>query len=613
MANPPEYNIQTRSRATREGAALLAEPKLNFLGVGKAPMHSGRIQKAPLNVSWTVSPTTEMNEAQSKDMPGTIPLRETVDTPQMAMDCSDSSCNTPTDAPALHRPVDPSLVVCCSECNCVFQRDAHKNIPCPLCRLKYSDRAAFSQHFSRLGCAVTESNEKLLAVERNLADLQQQVGTLNDNLEKATIQDPALQVIENMTTAVQLDALERKYKDLDNINVSDFLRDIEEKQMGLLDMQAKYIDLQLALTKTLESLEILLKQTDKSVGKLVVDPTKGGLLAANTSLVEDSLTLDKDAEDESISARAVCSKAVLLAADLNIAKAQTAGSSVLQTDRRVKIHGRPGDNLADTISFCQDWLRNIKGEALVIFHSGLNDILQISRDNPSSFKDVKQLILDAVSSLFKECQSVGAQFKACSIPEVIDFRTRIDWRSVVFEINVALQKLSLELGFEFIDLTELTNQGSISMARNGIQYNRAGQLKVLDRIATSVSSWLGTKVNRQGSSVISGKTLLRTGSKVQHNTQAPHKSIKTRRNDLLHGQRVNVRGFQRQSTAVREKSEMHSTPPWLLSRRVPTGAYDERRYSVRQSNTFHQRENNALISQQDHLNPWLPGFVPWSH
>lgn len=306
-------------------------------------------------------------------------------------------------------------------------------------------------------------------------------------------------------------------------------------------------------------------------------------------------------------------RVVLFAGDSNIGQLQAAATGVLHNEKRVKIYGRSKDKLADTFSFCQNWLQKSDYKALVVVHSGLNDILQVSVENLEEVRQVKTAIIDSVTEFFSQCRNKDAYLKVCSLPEVIDFRRRIDWRAIIFDINVALKKLSLDLGFEFIDLTELASAGSLLMARDGIHYNRRGHQTAMKIVAASVGLWLGAQANARNPSAKFPKTSSSNRRKASASLSMDRYNHVPMKKENKPFTRSSPRRFQRNFSALRRHGGSTSDS-YVRPRSAQNVNPLYCRNYMRSPTTFtSHRKNMQVHPEQDHLNPWLPGFVPWSH
>lgn len=195
----------------------------------------------------------------------------------------------------------------------------------------------------------------------------------------------------------------------------------------------------------------------------------------------------------------------------------------------------------------------------------------------------------------------GASLTVYSIPEVIKYATtyqgmRVDYRPYCFEANSLLERLSEELNFTYMDSTFITSTMGNTMQRDGIHFNLAGQLQLVNSFSAVIAEIFGNEAVQweripgelTQSSVHSSRPLKTnkqrqdTFRKVQNFPEAPRDNhFRGRRDRLDHN------NFQQPQPFYHQTPNQHFYQPQPTTHHVPRRTYQPQWRD--QTSAFHMR------------------------
>lgn len=500
------------------------------------------------------------------------------------------------------RVIDNASIICCGSCNIIFQRVSDQPQQCPLCSAKKVHKRQYQEDLKTFQYALESNTKQIKTLQKSFDDIRDRVAQISEHTTvcEHSIGIPARALNQGMAAA-QSRELTEKMLEMENINVTDLIARIDSKRAQLDQIQGRFDQLINAFTKSVEIAEA-------SAAPLGLGNEHSH--AAGTSIQDGDLGLCVGLSEPS-SERGVMGeerKAVLLAGGSNVLRSRNVIKNMLRRDHRLTVHGDPRHNLSDSVAFCRDWLQN-KDCALVILHSGLNDIFSIEKGTKEDINNTVEGACSAIRSLSSECKKRNAKLVVCSIPEVVDFRRRIDWRQAAFAVNAVLKGLSCELGYDFLDIASTVTATSYLMTVDGIYYNKHGQVHAMSAVARSIASWLNIEIGTLGHELRNGKQSSDVRPNGSRYRQTPDRHLERRfsrpREPRYPITPVNRLPFQGQPhnyiyDGVRNQSRGSalparlSTAPWVHAHHKRNGVFD------------------AAKLGQHYLNPWLPGAVPWS-
>lgn len=370
------------------------------------------------------------------------------------------------------------LVVCCPTCKVLFQRQPNcPALTCPVCSQFKPQNQWLELALSELRAGNAQITKRLAELESTLEKLQTEVISLKKIMQNEAL---GVQMIRSVNSADPNKSQENM--DIDNAltsdtpNLSDKRKQFEETRErleGLLnDSNAKANQLEMLCSRAEGYLVEMHNATN-------LKPS-GGAASVNEAADTRSIQLGKES---------IAKKSAIIVGDSNVVRFSETASSMLQMDDRCVVRGAIGFTLMESADFCQKWLQEVKGSALIVLHSGLQDIISYSADQ-ADYTPLIDSICTRIRDLAESCANSGVLLKICSVPEVVDFINRRDYRKIAFDLNSALRNLSSELSFEFLDVAVNTSGHAHLTTYDGLHFNKAGQLAVLKHIVTAVAEWL---------------------------------------------------------------------------------------------------------------------------
>lgn len=634
MAKTPESGVCTRSMVKQANASLLAPARLSLQPEKHEPLPYRQQMLANNPVVMPADRDEGTYQAQSDT--SLLRQRELSTNPMPTASSSNSKaiedvpmdCGEPSSprkqAPASEqefRPVDSSLVVCCKVCNVIFQQVANRTVTCPFCSAKKIHKLQYGKDLKLLQSALDTCATQIKKLQQGLEKIKCSYAYLRDRPQVDKQHSPTVEIAPDAPSLSVLDLSPKANPPI--IQNSDMV----EPGSTPYTKQTKPC-------QTNASSEILINASklEEEVGasSLTADLMNVRTPGCSTSLGQtDSLLLRSVCESGPAGTGQQCTSnktSVLIAGDSSVTQCRSAMRQILGHDRRVTVFGAAKHTLATTVSFCSKWLRR-ESDSLVIIHSGLNDVFSIDGDKKSKGADTIERSCTAIRELFATCQQSRSTLMVCSIPEVVDFKNRVDYRYVAFDFNIALKSLANELGFEFIDIAPKLNTGRPFMAGNGVHYNKNGQDLVANVIMTPVTRWLGIHPVSPCKGPFTKRRHLndkdppaRSPRRVKTSSRSSSRNIPATRH-LRRGQYGEAAGSLRRGVPLAPtKSAMSfdvsnipkktSSQYWQSYRFPEHSAYPLLAYGSARPSYGH----NAVESRDSdkYLNPWVPGAVPWS-
>lgn len=595
MHNSNPTGVRTRSSALRGNASILSTSGLNTDGSAPPSMTVGR----------GTPPAASLSHNRADSAPQTLNAK-----------AAPGSASAPVAAEAF-RAIESSLVACCARCNIIFQRLPSTPTPCPLCHFAGASSSRLDHEFGAWRSTASHHDLQISDLVGGIKTIQSKLTAMEDNIASAEVS----KLLKDMTATVEWNTLETKLAEIESFDISEFVALIDAKRGQLVETLDKFDSLNTSL-KAITGKELNSTYSAAGLGQNRGSDTTSSRNAPcsfSPERIKGSVDLS------------VIHKRVLIAGDLNVAQVFRAASALLQNDQRVTVLANSEYKLENTVAGCKDWLRGASGPALVILHSGLRDVLltQASQDN---YEQVKSTICENIKRLSQICLEKNASLKVTSIPEIIDYADRRDYRQIAFDINVAIKKLSSELDFEFIDILAATKGMLNSFAKNGIHYNRNGQSLVGKCIADSISHWLG-----EPKKISAG--LAEAERPRRHNST----NIPAHRPHLRFNSYGNKRLTELRKTRVQAPSYLHQRAGYIEPRNWPEPCpqYSSFKNSSRpahstlkeithmdhgpltlpqallthsSADTYSPRHTRGStnLNKDGYLNPWQPGFEPWA-
>lgn len=600
--------VRTRSMAKQghSDASLLAPAKLSLKRGAHAPTGSHtkhttqETRAAPLV-------QTRNNENQS-DACDSTPLRAQKAVPsdacvlntnsafeEVPMDLGGvlSPANHPASGKAVHQTIDSTAVVCCAKCSILYQYAANQQSSCPLCSAKESHRRHYEEDLEGLQAALDANTKQIKDLQDSLQDIKTTVAHLCEQVSRIERDFSHPTEVLGMTSG-QLGSLLQKALEYKSVDIAEIITCCETKIGQLCQLRDKF--------------DCLVEEYSKSVEEAGAFVSRGAGLRPDSPYPSTGPGQGRNSKSPSDQPTPAGKAAVLIVGDSNVFRSRDVVKNMLGRDHRVTVLADPGHNISNSVALCTEWLRR-EGPALVIVHSGLIDILSMENDTKEDIANSIENICSAVRGLFEECGQSNATLSVCSIPEVIDFKKRRDWRQVAFAVNVALKGLSNDLGFGFIDIAAKVSATSYLMAADGFHYNRYGQEHAMSAIAGPVAAWLNIQVASSNEYFTKKKQPFRPRFEASGPLQAKNSAYSGRRPEYSYPQRLNNPAS---SVSFRPPSSWNM--PFSVGHRrdVPGQPDQPPGYAWK----WEQRSGGigGYVSSYklQHLNPWMPGAVPWS-
>lgn len=488
--------IVTRSRSARENASLplLRQPKLTQTrGYERTPAEQEPLDQEAMAVDGFICEPLHGNEIINSA--GSNPSSQVLGYSFSQSIKHDSTINSQqavsntiqAPPPAEYYAVKSSLAVCCATCQVIYQRVSGADSKCPLCKLHGTTASNFSRWESdlvQLQQALIQCGEQVRALEQDLRN----VGGLISEL-KAALPTPvddsliATQVLDRVTATVQIDNLEKKFAEIETFNVSDLISQFDARKRRLDEEQEKLDDLLSSFNESIKQLRNLVAGAEshrvEMTAKICAEETGVRQPGSQGASVPPF-----DSEPHQ----------VLIVGDFNVNRLTPIAKNLFGGDKRLTMHGNSDDRFADSVTFCSKWLQEAKQPEMIIVHSGLRNVIDFKNPNVVDPSELARSICASIRDLKSYCMDAGVALAICSIPEVIEFRKRIDWRFAIFQINSAIKSLAAELEFQYIDLASEICE-NYTMARDGIHYNRTGSLRVMNLLSAFLSPCLGEPAN----------------------------------------------------------------------------------------------------------------------
>lgn len=533
-------------------------------------------------------------------------------------------------------PIIRDLVVCCSSCRVIFQQQANcSTFACPVCSQQKSDKQWLEVALTEFRSTNAQIADRLAELDKALVILQTEVTSIKNagqNDALAISKSPA-ENLDRANTGGETNRLEEQM-DTDNALISETGSCLNVNRNQLDEVRERLESLVDASKTKANQLEELCSRAECYLTKM--DSNTNPKLSENNASHSEA-----DAEECVQPTNESHAKSAIIVGGSNVVRFSKLALSLLHRDARFRVIGDISFTITESTDFCRKWLHDIKGPALIVLHSGLQDILSHPLDQPD-YKLLIENICDSVRALHADCVDFGALLKVCSVPEVVDFINRHDYRKIAFDLNAALNNLALELGFQFINNAAVTPSLAHLTTYDGRHFNKAGQFAVLKPIVTTVAEWLEIepdwsverKALPQGTQALSVRRAPREDS-------YRHKKFfsVSRRNpsnlprDFQDQPRVNranppvTRAAPRYSGSLR-RGDNNEYLEWRaghqnttgisyrrsdVARRVHFGLNTRRAKFVSHPGSSayvpwaHTREHSSAVP----LNPWQPGFEPY--
>lgn len=542
-------------------------------------------QQAPSSEATSMSQGLAVDEIPM-DLDGVTPPEENSKSPQIGF-----------------RAVASASIICCDRCNIIFQRVSNQPPHCPLCSAKNVHKRQYQEDLKSFQHALESNAMQINTLQKSFNDIKEIVAQISEHTKVCEHKSAApARLLLQKTAAAQTEEFTEKMLELENINVADLISCIDSKKAQLDQIQNRFDQLISTFTKNVEIAEASAAPLDLG--------NKPSYSSCNPRQDHDC-DLDAGLNELSSDRRVTIGKerVVLLAGGSNVLRSRSVIKNILNRDHRLTVHGDPRHKISDTVAFCSDWLQT-KSCALIILHSGLNDILSMENGTEEDISNTVESVCSAIKRLSFECKQKNAKLVVCSIPEVVDFHRRIDWRQSTFVVNASLKSLSNELGYEFLDIVSTIAPNSYLMTTAGIYYNKHGQVHAMSAVAKYIASWLNPEIAIHEHQYTNVKQFSGIGpNRPQHRqTLGPYLSkwVSQRTREPRRPRTpISSLPFQRRISNNREGYVRKLLRAPASSARASTASrvHVQRPY------------NEAVYAQplsQHYLNPWLPGAVPWS-
>lgn len=600
--------VRTRSRALRENAPILAPSRLGALTAGDnfnisiiSPVEEmmavdGSPSRMPVPASGGAA---SINPSGLGSFPATgaghprgpLETQRMTDTEQRSLRMA-IEVREPSD----FVPIESSLVVCCRVCRTIYQRmNASAPPHCPCCVLcaRFSPKAAESNSdFTQLRHAVSRCADQIRTLERNLYNLREQVENQKANFERSVCDAVvAARALEQMTVTVQCDSLQKKLAEIENFDISDLVSTCARGRERLVDVQSKTDDLVSAFDKKLETISALVTKAEQVLADSL-PKTLNDVCAQSASPYPIEHVVDEPSELGT----------ALIVGDSNVDRLAHLAKNKRWDNSRLLMHGDPNKTFAEHAAFCASWLHHARQRSIVVLHSGLYDILSTETPSSGGSDIIASNICSAIRDLGELCTNTGSVLAVCSIPEVIDYKRRLDWRAIAFDVNNAIKKTVTEIGMRYVDLTGIACNDPV-MAINGVDYNRAGLLKTLHLLRELVSPWtLELKISQSTP----------TRKEARHRERVGIGN--TRERDASSAKREHPFGERPRLRSSFKEKQVRDTEPRIRQQRpihrasLLSGYRRVSRPRVATNPGYPVSPNNLM---SDFLDPWLPGRAPW--
>lgn len=629
MDGQRSQGMQTRSKASVPKVGVLAPSKLNVQHPAPTTQShavSGGVNEQPETISSPVHNSSSISREPSSDdqrdsssKPQGMPSR-TIKAPNFAISEEHSIQLQANQTCQIVR----ELVVCCSSCKVLFQQQPNYPAPvCPVCSQLKPQKQWLELALSEFRAGNAEITRRLTELESTLVKLQAEVISL-----KSIVRNEALGVPKCSDGKT----------DISN-NLAELNKSEEKMDIGyvLTPETASLSDKRKQLEETRERLESLLDNSNAKANQLEMLCSR-----AESYLVEmHNATSSKscgaaasanEAADTRIhpEEEVFAKKSAIIIGDSNVVRFSETASILLRMDDRFEARGALGFTLMESADFCQKWLQEVEGSALIVLHSGLQDIISYSADH-TDYTPLIDSICARIRDLSETCANSGAFLKICSVPEVVDFINRRDYRKIAFDLNSALRCLSSELHFDFLDVAVNTSGRTHLTTHDGLHFNKAGQLAVLKHIVTAVAEWLEIEPDwsleskdyfvkgdfyrrRVASSGSRGYPLdRRERSKNLTQSSGPELVRDPRRFARgLSGEGSNRyskrRGYHTENQSLKAENRDHRFAPTRRTRSGTAANFNRPGYRASKNETPRGRYGVHPLESQ--LNPWRPGFEP---
>lgn len=631
MAEHNLHGIMTRSKSTRVKEALLAPSKLDTRKV--APdLQPSAPGSDNVQVETVLSPASSSFTAYRDPLlenQATIDLKSQTTFPS----ASKLDSSPTTGAHSFHAvsaqtcPIIRDLVVCCSGCRVIFQQTANSlSFICPVCSQLRADKERHETALSEFRSNTASILERLADLEKTLLALQTEVSALKSS---STLKNDGLPLPKDLAETSNTIIGSALSANLDEQMDTDSAPATET--VSSLHIRGRELD------ETRDKLESLLDVSSIRMDRLEALCNRAeSYLAAIDSNINSIATRDSIPETKSTAQppKELQTKTAIILGDSNVARFSDLALSMLRKNDRLVVQGNIGGTIAESSDFARKWLRDVKGPALVVLHSGLQDVLSRPLDQ-IDYTALIDGVCDEVRSLFTDCANSEASLMVCSVPEVVDFISRRDYRKIAYDLNCALESLSLELGFRFLNLTTNIPTHAHLTTYDGLHFNKVGQLTVLKPIVAVVAEWLGIEPDlsiepskpsrrqslyrrkRNSSGFRKGPANLQGSygnpaqpSMGQELSRGPHSYLRRQRGSNAN-EYLGRKQYREHETGYQPPTDQYchysDSGRQIYMRRATT--LGESRRHTRENTRPHGRYVRS--STMMHLNPWLPGFEPY--
>lgn len=601
--------MYTRSMAKQANAPLQAPSRMSTRMNADDSATVARPTEDTKNTgSSKIRPSSDTNSGQLSSRPSThldhTPSIVGSISEEIAMDVEGTKATSDGQSGANNLcPIDNSLVVCCSRCRIIYQKMADGLSPCPLCLRQTKHMSLYDTDVKQLRDSLSQASIQINALQKDLQSVKEMLAQHSAMLTPPTGTASAEKQVREFQTA-EIRTLDNPLLEPTQTALSGDTTLLVSEKRGLSEAQGKIDALVLEFERSVRRIQELGSQAEVYLQK---NSTKVGSaehpLQACDALAIDSNNVSSDAQN------------VLFIGDSNVTRLYHDAKGMLRHNSRVTIRGCPEHKIFDTITSCHEWLQNAKGRLLIVIHSGLNDITALNKYGVDESTHLKQHFRAAISDISTKCQLVGADLMVCSIPEVIDFRRRLDFRSAAFDINSQIKSDAAEIGYKFIDTSPLESLGTHLMARDGLHYNKHGQFEVMKVIAAQIGTWLNMELDLTHSSSATYGGNRKLGYHAKEARNRPPVGVRTFR-------QISVPTSSRRSTSKTQGSysdfSSRRDPVFRCSEYLARPPQHRETYANKSRNSFPIQLHCApphRYNQQNyvqHLNPWMPGAVPWS-
>lgn len=618
MAEQVGSGVKTRSKVAQERGSLLAPSKLGMsFRFDTSALSAVEEETGLLIEAVTPPPNTKLHSRQSyvnqspqtthDETPPKSPREphfeqdrqehNTVDSP-MRLGTPHTRVAAKVQTPEDYCHIDNALVVCCAKCGVIFQR-INASTHCPLCRLHSSGVLEYGSDIQRLEIQLAQIEGHILNLSKKLNDLQLAIvnyktptHNTRDNLAELACysNDPGVDLRREGDIGKPAEGL---YGQTDS------------KLRELFEIHRTFEGEQAMITQKLAMVEQIAVKAEQSIAKIEKqmsnDPNE------KNSLAQVDISKPSTAYKQQRGKVAFTNKRVLLAGDTNASRFFDWVKGMLYNPENIEELSSSGQKFAETVRSCKDWLQDTEGLTQIVIHSGLDDIISEQVDNKETLESLKNRITVSLTDLAALCGEKGSLLKICSIPEVVNYSERYDWRQPAFELNAMLKTLAEELRFEFVDLTDVAQRNIHIMNREGINYNRYGQELIANLIAESVGKWLGIAPSKYRKGKPLAGWLPQTGDARREN------SARRSGRNVYMGHGFNAAGGLSEEYRFLPRRSEHVKGEARRDYRYTHNPYAARKSMLRpRTRDAHLSSHlNTLRYIPMELNPWMPGFAPW--